>query len=638
MQGAPHILIVDDHREIRDLVSRALSKEGFRVSTAADGRAMRKILADSRIDLILLDLMLPGEDGLSLCRALRAESNIPIIMLTAKGEEVDRVIGLEMGADDYLPKPFGSRELIARIKAVLRRSQERRSKGDSEQRPKSYHFDRWGLDTGSRALLRDDGVTVPLSTGEYDLLIALVERPQRVLNRDQLLDLARGRSAAGLDRSIDTQVSRLRKKLETRSQRPENHQDSLGWRLHVHACGDPQMNRLLPKSLFGQTLLIFLAGLIVSHARRLMDLHRGPRTGRARGRRIRRCPAHRQSDPARPGSAARMARTDRRRLERSDLARVTLGSASDDRGPERRDAAVAQAIKEFLIDQLSLAPDAATARVGIARRTVRCLAAGRPMMGRRPDDAWIPRLRGSEAFAICRSRCPFRMDNGSRLRPTFPTAARHFRASSWSRWRSWRSSFWGVDLGGAPRDGAFGRRVAAAERLGRDVNAPPLPETGTIETRQASRAFNNMQARLRNLIENRTRMLAAISHDLRTPLTLLRLRAENVEDQQERDKMLATIAEMDSMIGETLKFARDEATSEPRHPTDISALLQSIVDDMSDAGLSVQMQPAEPIVYECRPDAFKRALTNLIDNAVKYGKAAHVAIQTDAEDDRNHHR
>lgn len=214
MQDGPHILIVDDHREIRDLVSRALTKEGFRVSTAADGRAMQKVMAEGRFDLILLDLMLPGEDGLSLCRTLRAESNIPIIMLTAKGEEVDRVIGLEMGADDYLSKPYGSRELIARIKAVLRRSQETISKGDSEQKPKSYHFDRWGLDTGARALLRDDGVTVPLSTGEFDLLIALVERPQRVLNRDQLLDLARGRSAAGLDRSIDTQVSRLRKKLE----------------------------------------------------------------------------------------------------------------------------------------------------------------------------------------------------------------------------------------------------------------------------------------------------------------------------------------------------------------------------------------------------------------------------------------
>lgn len=214
MQGAPHILIVDDHREIRDLVSRALIKEGFRVSTAADGRAMRKMLADSRIDLILLDLMLPGEDGLSLCRAVRAESNVPIIMVTAKGDEVDRVIGLEMGADDYLPKPFGSRELVARIKAVLRRSKDKAGQTASDKSAKRYQFERWTLDTGARELIRDDGVTVPLSTGEYDLLIALVERPQRVLSRDQLLDLARGRAANALDRSIDTQVSRLRKKLE----------------------------------------------------------------------------------------------------------------------------------------------------------------------------------------------------------------------------------------------------------------------------------------------------------------------------------------------------------------------------------------------------------------------------------------
>jgi two-component system, OmpR family, response regulator len=214
MQSDPHILIVDDHREIRDLVGRALTKERFRVSTAPDGLAMRKTLAESRIDLILLDLLLPGEDGLSLCRGLRSESKIPIIMLTAKGDEVDRVIGLEMGADDYLPKPFGSRELVARIRAVLRRSQEAAAVNTIESRRKRCRFDRWQLDTGARELLRDDGVTVPLSTGEYDLLIAFVQRPQRVLTRDQLLDLARGRAASALDRSIDTQISRLRKKLE----------------------------------------------------------------------------------------------------------------------------------------------------------------------------------------------------------------------------------------------------------------------------------------------------------------------------------------------------------------------------------------------------------------------------------------
>lgn len=213
MTAGPHILVVDDHREIRELVSRALVKEGYRVSAAGDGKAMRKVLADGRIDLILLDLMLPGEDGLSLCRALRAESNVPIIMLTAKGEEVDRVIGLELGADDYMSKPFGKRELVARIKAVLRRSRAE-SAAEPKRQPRCFHFDRWIFNTDTRELVRDDGVGVPLSTGEYDLLLALVERPQRVLSRDQLLDLARGRSAAALDRSIDTQVSRLRKKIE----------------------------------------------------------------------------------------------------------------------------------------------------------------------------------------------------------------------------------------------------------------------------------------------------------------------------------------------------------------------------------------------------------------------------------------
>jgi two-component system OmpR family response regulator len=213
MPSTPHILIVDDHREIRELVSRALAKEGFRVSVAADGRAMRQALTDSRVDLILLDLMLPREDGLSLCRSLRTHSNIPIIMLTAKGDEVDRVIGLEMGADDYLPKPFGSRELVARIRAVLRRSREAGASGPIE-RPRHYRFGPWRLDTDRRELIRDDATIVSLSTGEYDLLVVLVERPQRVLSRDQLLDLARGRTTTTLDRSIDTQVSRLRRKLE----------------------------------------------------------------------------------------------------------------------------------------------------------------------------------------------------------------------------------------------------------------------------------------------------------------------------------------------------------------------------------------------------------------------------------------
>jgi signal transduction histidine kinase len=183
-------------------------------------------------------------------------------------------------------------------------------------------------------------------------------------------------------------------------------------------------------------------------------------------------------------------------------------------------------------------------------------------------------------------------------------------------------SVWAVRRVTAP----LGSLATAAERLGNDVNASPLPETGTTETRQAARAFNDMQTRLRSLIANRTRLLAAISHDLRTPLTLLRLRAEVVENIQEREKMLATITEMDSLIGATLQFARDENTSEPRRPTDLASLLQSIVDDMNDAGLTVRMQHKEPIVYVCQALALKRAVRNLLDNAVKYGGAGTIEI------------
>jgi two-component system OmpR family response regulator len=216
MEHVDHILIVDDDREIRELVGNYLKKNGLRTSIVADGRQMRAFLEANSVDLIVLDIMMPGDDGLLLCRELRAgkHRNTPVLMLTARNDETDRIIGLEMGADDYLPKPFGSRELIARIKAVLRRTADPVSTGHTGHPPKQYQFDRWRLDTGARELIRDDGITLPLSTCEYDLLIVFVERPQRVLSRDQLLDLARGRAANPLDRSIDTQVSRLRRKLE----------------------------------------------------------------------------------------------------------------------------------------------------------------------------------------------------------------------------------------------------------------------------------------------------------------------------------------------------------------------------------------------------------------------------------------
>ncbi len=216
MERTPHILIVDDDREIRELLARFLDKHGLRVSTATDGRDMKQALADWNIDLVVLDLMLPGEDGLTLCRNLRANSSVPIIMLTAMGEETDRIIGLEMGADDYLAKPFNPRELLARIKAVLRRFEAPagRPAAGAAATGATFDFAGWALNLGKRELKSANGVLVPLSGGEFNLLQAFVERPGRVLSRDQLLDMTRGREAQPFDRSIDVQISRLRRKIE----------------------------------------------------------------------------------------------------------------------------------------------------------------------------------------------------------------------------------------------------------------------------------------------------------------------------------------------------------------------------------------------------------------------------------------
>jgi two-component system, OmpR family, response regulator len=209
----PRLLVVDDDREIRDLLSALLTRRGYKVVTARDDQEMREVLASSRVDLIILDVMLPGKDGLTICRELRAAKAIPIIMLTARGEPTDRIVGLEIGADDYLPKPFEVRELEARIKAVLRRSSTSSSRPDDTLGVR-FMFAGWTLDARLRQLLSPEGVVVELTSGEFDLLLVFAERPQRVLSRDQLMDLARGREATAFDRSIDVQVSRLRRKIE----------------------------------------------------------------------------------------------------------------------------------------------------------------------------------------------------------------------------------------------------------------------------------------------------------------------------------------------------------------------------------------------------------------------------------------
>ena len=219
MAETGHILVVDDEQEICDLVWDYLTNEGFRVSTARDGAGLRDEMARSPVDLVILDLMLAGEDGLQLARELRAQSETGIIILTGRGETVDRIIGLEMGADDYLSKPFHLRELLARVRSVLRRAATRVGEKNAAQRSLG-RFAGWTLDLAARSLTAASGEEIRLTTGEFELLAAFVNNANQVLSRDRLLDLSRHRAAGPFDRTIDVQVGRLRRKLEDDPKNP----------------------------------------------------------------------------------------------------------------------------------------------------------------------------------------------------------------------------------------------------------------------------------------------------------------------------------------------------------------------------------------------------------------------------------
>jgi two-component system, OmpR family, response regulator len=220
METTPHVAVVDDHKDIRELVGKYLTQHGYRVSTAESATGLRRLLERSAFDLVVLDIMMPGEDGLSLCRHLRNSADTPIILLTALAEDTDRIVGLEMGADDYVTKPFNPRELLARVKAVLRRAHSLPPRRGTP-RARAVKFDRWTLDLGRRELMGGDGVAVPLSTAEFRLLCAFIDHPGIVLTREQLLDLTVGRAADVFDRSVDNQVSRLRKKIEIDPKNPD---------------------------------------------------------------------------------------------------------------------------------------------------------------------------------------------------------------------------------------------------------------------------------------------------------------------------------------------------------------------------------------------------------------------------------
>jgi signal transduction histidine kinase len=393
------------------------------------------------------------------------------------------------------------------------------------------------------------------------------------------------------------------------------------------------MSRLIPQSLFGQTLAILLLGLVVSHAVGswiyTADREQAVRQVGVFAAVQRMANLTRLVQEARPAERARMV------AALSDPGfRLALLSSPPTPTAAQDDNAIARAVSDYLTQELQLKPGSGPLVSVSTRENGDNYPRSGGRMGYGPMGrggfGHGPGMHGFEHFGGFRGiEVAMPLSEGQWL--SFATAVPQSGPAYSQQFIVSMAvmaiiivlvTIWAVRRVTAP----LATLATAAERLGRDVNAPPLTETGTAETRQASRAFNEMQARLQSLIENRTRLLAAISHDLRTPLTLLRLRTESVENAQERDKMLATIAEMDSMIAATLRFARDEVVSEPLRPTDVTALLQSCVDDLADTGHAVSMTPSAPVVCDCRPAALKRALNNLLENAVKYGNTARTAI------------
>ena len=381
------------------------------------------------------------------------------------------------------------------------------------------------------------------------------------------------------------------------------------------------MTRLFPRSLFGQTLVILLAGLFISHLVGgwiyATDREQAVRAigGLAIAERI--VNVTRLIDETPPDWRERIVTAS------SDPTfRITLSAAAP--AEENGGGSMARAIAETLLRQL---PDRSPSQVrvavsgtptsSIADMSGHFMAMGTMMYGVSswrelqvaieliPDGRWL-------SFAA-----------------TLPDSSPLLSLQSVLSMAAMAVIVLVVSIQAVQRLTVPLRALAdAAERLGKDIKSPPVAALGTIEMRVAARAFNEMQIRLRRMIDGRTRMLAAISHDLRTPLTLLRLRVEAVENKDEREKMLGTIETMNAMIEASLSFARDETAAEPRRPVDLAALLGSIVDDMIDAGLAVEMKPAGEVIYECQPIALRRAITNLLDNAIRYGRRAHVTLAT----------
>ena len=516
------ICIVDDDEEIRSLLSDYLRRNGFSTCTAGNAAEFLEIQRRVPCSLIVMDIMLPGMNGLELFRTLRAESTVPVIFLTALGDITDRIVGLELGADDYLSKPFEPRELLARIRTVLRRTEGSARRDQPETTP--LQFAGWLLDRSARHLVAPDGVVVSLSGTEYRLLEIFLQNPQRVLSRDELLE----------------QANSLALSLQLLHSEPFEYKRSLLERLE-----------------------------------RLDVVHLS------------------LSDAPNPARQAR----DERALYLRDRLRKNLNSIETDLDT-----------REMLTE---------VQRVHVA-------------------DSMNPTLRRHVPWThVYESRVSVRLDDGKWLCVVISSDAYDFSPSQASLTMLLLEAgllilliLVVVHRVVRPLRVLSGK----AESFGRNLYTAPLPEDGPTEVREAARAFNKMQERIRAGVGQHERILAAVAHDLRTPLTRIRLRVESMDPASPlRAKLLGDIDILGGIMANSAELTRGSARDEAAVRMDMNALLDSLVSDRQDMGQDVSLEGSCARPWTVRPNSFRRCLSNLLDNALRYSGS--VRIQLREKDD-----
>ena len=533
--ASPNILVVEDDRETRSLIAKYLRGNGCNVAAATDGREMARAMADHRVDLLILDVMLPGEDGLSLCRKVRAESQVPIIMLTARGEDVDRILGLEMGADDYLAKPFNPRELLARINAVLRR-QAAAQTVSATNGATALTFLGWRIDFRLRELRNPAGARVAMTSAEFDLLRTFCERPGRVLSRESLLDLTQGRNSGSFERSIDVLVSRIRRKIETDPQEATMIKTvRSGGYMFTPTVETPARQRAVMKPLgflnlrgiSGQIAALVVASIVALHLIITVTflIHRPDQLEPSIDRRHSQLAAAVQLLGAAPATERpRLLADIKRAFPQLDVENLVSGAppaSHEPCGPElhglhRRLGPNYQVF--------SLADDDSLHKVGIVL----------------PDGAMLSAnlLQGSAATSVLGR--PVDDDTAVRGHQRHPAQP----------------------VGGARLDRAAvflrqGRRGIQPRRHRRAACRSVGPRKSVRWRRRSTGCGSGSPA----LIDDRTKMLAAISHDLRTPITRMRLRSEFIEDDGHRSRMLQRSRPdaLDAGIGAVVPAQRSQA-------------------------------------------------------------------------------